>query len=490
MKLTFLGAARTVTGSQYLLQTARGNLMVDCGMYQGPDHLRQQAAPDCRIKTDCIDALLLTHAHIDHSGNLPWLTRLGYRGPIYTTGATRDLCAVMLADSAHIQEEDAANDLRKWQKRGKIGPPPAPLYTADDVPPTLELFRSVNYGQVVEVLPGVKARWRDTGHILGAGCIEVWVTEDGQERKLVFSGDIGHSGRPLLKDPELLDSADFVVMESTYGNRRHESQEVKLDRLRQIIDKTVRNHAHTIVPSFAVGRTQELLYELNALIEQQRVVRLPVYVDSPLAVAATEISQSHPECFDAETQALLARGDNPLDFPGLRFTRQVAESMALNTMKGPLMIISASGMATAGRIRHHLRNHLEHGADTVLMVGYQAVGTLGRLLQDGATSVKLMGKSVRVRAKVEVLHGFSAHADALGLMAWLTPIKGPRAVFVVHGEEAAALDFAARAHRELGAPTLVPEYGETVDLSDPGELDQRLAKMTAIWNRPALLREP
>ena len=265
MKLTFLGAARTVTGSQYLLQTARGNLMVDCGMYQGPDHLRQQAAPDCRIKTDCLDALLLTHAHIDHSGNLPWLTRLGYRGPIYTTGATRDLCAVMLADSAHIQEEDAANDLRKWQKRGKIGPPPAPLYTADDVPPTLELFRSVNYGQVVEVLPGVKARWRDTGHILGAGCIEVWVTEDGQERKLVFSGDIGHSGRPLLKDPELLASADFVVMESTYGNRRHESQEVKLDRLRQIIDKTVRNHAHIIVPSFAVGRTQELLYELKGM---------------------------------------------------------------------------------------------------------------------------------------------------------------------------------------------------------------------------------
>lgn len=489
MKLTFLGAAKTVTGSQYLLETTQGTLMVDCGMYQGPEHLRQQSRPDARIRIEAVDALLLTHAHIDHSGNLPYLTRLGYRGPIFATSATRDLCEVMLADSAHIQEEDAENDLRKWQKRSKVGPPPAPLYTVDDVPPTMELFRSVDYGEIVEIRPGIKARWRDTGHILGAGCIEVWVTENGQESKIIFSGDIGHAGRPLLKDPEVLDQADYVVMESTYGNRRHESQDIKLDRLLQIIDKTIRNHSHIVVPAFAVGRTQELLYELNSLIEQQRVVRLPVFVDSPLAVAVTEISNRHRECFDDETRALLARGDNPLDFPGLRLTRQVSESMALNTMKGPLMIISASGMATAGRIRHHLRNHLEHGADTVLMVGYQAAGTLGRLLQDGATSVKLMGKPVRVRAKVEVLHGFSAHADAPGLMAWLTPIKGPRAVFVVHGEEAAALDFAARAHREIGAPTLVPDYGETVDLGSPDELEQRLAKMPAIWSRPALLRE-
>ena len=489
MKLTFAGAAKTVTGSRYLLETGRGNVMVDCGMYQGPEHLRQQSSPEGPVKPADVDCLLLTHAHIDHSGNLPWLARLGYRGPIFTTSATRDLCEIMLADSAHIQEEDAAQDLRKWQKRGHVGPPPQPLYTAKDVPLAMGLFRSVEYGQVVEVRPGIRARWRDTGHILGAACIEVWVEEDGQETKIIFSGDIGHPGRPLLRDPELLDSADFVVMESTYGNRRHESQEVKLDRLRGIIEKAVRNQAHIIIPSFAVGRTQELLYELNGLIEQQRAARLPVYVDSPLATAATEIYAKHRECLDDETKALYDKRDDPLNFPGLTFTRQVSESMALNTQPGPLMIISASGMATAGRIRHHLRNHLPHGADTVLMVGFQAVGTLGRLLQDGAASVKLLGEQVKVRARVESLHGFSAHADVDGLLAWLRPIQGPRAVFVVHGEEAAALDFAALAHRQLGAPTLVPEYGQTVDLSDAAGLEQQLAAMGPTWQRPAVVRE-
>lgn len=489
MKLTFLGAAKTVTGSQYLLETAHGKLMIDCGMYQGPEHLRQQPSPDCRVKADCIDALLLTHAHIDHSGNLPWLARRGYRGPIFATVATRDLCEIMLADSAHIQEEDAEQDLRKWQKRGRVGPPPEPLYTAEDVPVTMGLFRGVQYGAMTEVLPGVRARWRDTGHILGAACIEVWVEEGGQETKLIFSGDIGHPGRPLLRDPEMLEDADFVVMESTYGNRRHEAKSVKLDRLLQIMQKAIRNHSHIIIPSFAVGRTQELLYELNGLVESKQVTRFPVYVDSPLATAATEIYAAHRECLDDETKALIARGDDPLNFAGLKFTREAAESMRLNSLKGPLMIISASGMATAGRIRHHLRNHLVHGDDTILLVGFQAAGTLGRLLQDRAPTVKLFGENVRVRARVESLHGFSAHADVDGLLAWLRPIKGPRAVFVTHGEEPAALDFAAIAHREVGVPTLVPEYSETVDLGDTATLEAKLAGMTATWQRPAVIRE-
>jgi metallo-beta-lactamase family protein len=347
----------------------------------------------------------------------------------------------------------------------------------------------VRYGDIVEVLPGIRARWRDAGHILGAACIEVWVEEEGRETKIIFSGDIGQTGRPLIRDPEVLEDADFVVTESTYGNRRHESQELKLSRLLEIIQKAIRNQSHIIVPAFAVGRTQELLYELNALVEQNQVSRFPVYVDSPLAVAATEIYSQHRECLDEETQALLARGDNPLDFAGLRFTRTVSESMALNKQQGPFMIISASGMATAGRIRHHLHNHLEHGNDTVLIVGFQAVGTLGRLLRDGATRVKLLGDNIRVRARVTEMHGFSAHADAEGLLNWLEPIKGPRAVFVVHGEESAALDYAALAHRRLGAPTLVPDYGETVDLSDDGEIAQRLALMDGVWRRPATIRD-
>lgn len=489
MKLHFLGAAKTVTGSQYLLETAHGVIMVDCGMYQGPAHMREQTSPVSRVPAEDVRALLLTHAHIDHSGHLPWLVRLGYQGPIFATPATTDLCSIMLADSAHIQEEDARHDLRKWQKRGHIGPPPEPLYTQDDVPPTMALFQQVRYGAMVEIIPGVRARWRDAGHILGAACIEVWVEEDGHEAKIIFSGDIGQTGRPLIRDPEVLEDADFVVTESTYGNRRHESQELKLGRLLEIIQRTIRNHSHIIVPAFAVGRTQELLYELNALVEQNQVSRFPVYVDSPLATAATEIYSRHRECLDDETRALLNRGDDPLDFRGPRFTREVSESMALNKLKGPLMIISASGMATAGRVRHHLANHLEHGDDTILIVGFQAVGTLGRLLRDGATRVKLLGKNLRVRSRVVEMLGYSAHADAEGLLAWLEPIKGPRAVFVLHGEEPAALDYAALAHRRLGAPTLVPDYGETVDLSSADEITGRLAQMESTWRRPATIRE-
>ncbi|NPV49283.1 MAG: MBL fold metallo-hydrolase [Armatimonadetes bacterium] len=489
MKLHFLGAAKTVTGSQYLLETLHGHLMVDCGMYQGPDHLREQTSPVARVPAEQVRALLLTHAHIDHSGHLPWLVRLGYRGPIFATAATTDLCDIMLADSAHIQEEDARQDLRKWQKRGHIGPPPEPLYTQEDVPPTMALFQPVRYGEMVEVIPGVRARWRDAGHILGAACIEVWVEENGRETKIIFSGDIGQTGRPLIRDPEVLDDADFVITESTYGNRRHEDQAVKLGRLLEIIQRTIRNRSHIIVPAFAVGRTQELLYELNALVEQHEISRFPVYVDSPLATAATEVYSRHRECLDAETRALLDAGDDPLDFRGLHFTREVSESMALNQQKGPFMIISASGMATAGRIRHHLAHHLEHGDDTLLIVGFQAVGTLGRLLHDGATRVKLMGHNVRVRARVVEMLGYSAHADAEGLLAWLEPIEGPRAVFVLHGEEPAALDYAALAHRRLGAPTLVPDYGETVDLDNAEEIAFRLGQMESIWRRPAIIRQ-
>jgi len=485
MKLTFLGAARTVTGSHYLLEAAGRRVLIDAGMYQGPEHMRQQGRPEFHLDYATVDMVLLTHAHIDHSGNLPLISRLGFKGPIYTTSATADLCEVMLPDSAHIQEEDWKHDFKRWTRQGRQGPPPAPVYGMQDVEAVLKLFKPLQYDQIVELAPGLKARWRDAGHILGAAGIEVWIEEDGKTTKVIFSGDIGHSNRPLLRDPSVYDEADFVIMESTYGNRRHEPVTLQQDALRNILRDADRNRSHIVIPSFAVGRTQELLYALNQIIEHKLAPRLPVFVDSPLAISATEISQRHPECFDDETRALLAQGDDPMDFPGLKLTRTVAESKHINQLKGPLMIIASSGMCTGGRIRHHLQNHLDHGKDIILFVGYQAAGTLGRYIMEGNPQVKLFGEKVRVRARVRSLSAFSAHADVDGLLSWLKPIQGPRAVFVVHGEEGAALDFAAIAHRDLGAPTLVPEFGETVDLSAPAEIAQRLAGMTEVWQRPA-----
>lgn len=488
MKLTFLGAARTVTGSQYLLEAAGKRILIDCGMHQGPEHMRQQGRPDFRVDYRQVDLMLLTHAHIDHSGNIPMISRFGFTGPIYTTTATADLCQVMLPDSAHIQEEDAQHDLRKWLRTGRIGAPPAPLYSMADVERSLKLFQGIQYDQIVPVAPGIEARWRDTGHILGAGSVEIWVEENGKRTKIAFSGDIGHSNRPILRDPQFLEDADFVVMESTYGNRRHESKDIVLENLQQLIQGTVRNHGHIIIPAFAVGRTQEILYELNTLVEHQRIPHLPVYVDSPLAISATEISRRHPECFDEETKALLAVGDDPMTFPGLVLTRDVSESKKINTQPGPLIIIASSGMCTGGRIRHHLQNHLSHGNDTILFVGYQAAGTLGRFLRDGAPEVKLFGEKMRVRANIQTMGSFSAHADANGLLEWLEHIQGPQAVFVTHGEEDASLDFAALAHRELQAPTYVPEFAETVDLSSQVDVQARLAAMKEIWQRPAVVK--
>lgn len=489
MKLTFLGAARTVTGSCYLLETPQGRLVVDCGMYQGPQHLREQGWPEAYLDPHQVDWLLLTHAHIDHAGNVPLLVRQGYRGPVYATAATADLCGIMLADSARIQEEDARLDLRKWARRGRVGPPPAPLYTEADAAAAVGLLRPVQYDEIVEITPGLRVRWRDAGHIIGAASLEVWVREGKQETKIVFSGDIGHPKRPLLRDPEYLSDADYVVMESTYGNRRHRPRAAKTDRLRELVEEAARQRGHIIIPAFAVGRTQELLYELNTLVESNQVPRLPVYVDSPLAVAATEIYDRHRDCLDEETQALLARGDHPLDFPGLTLTRSVGESMALNTHKGAMIVISASGMCTGGRIRHHLKNHLEHDRDVILFVGYQAGGTLGRLLVDGHKTVKLFNDWLNVRARIESLPGFSAHADVDGLLEWLGHIKGVQGVFVTHGEEQAALDYAALVTQRLGLATAVPEFGDRVDLSDPASRREAFALSDSLLLREVEIKE-
>ncbi len=470
MRLQFLGAARTVTGSQYLLQLPGANILIDCGLYQGRD--QEPYTPHHRFDFDPakLDAVLLTHAHIDHSGLIPRLCRLGFRGDIFATSATTDLCAVMLLDSAHIQEEDAQWDMRKWRRGQQNTPPPGPLYNAEDVEQTMTQFVPVQYDEEVRVADGVSVRWVDAGHILGAASLEIWVNEDGVQRKLVFSGDIGDRGRPILRDPTLIESADFVVMESTYGNRNHPPIEHTSEQLADAIKRTVREKGQVLVPSFAVGRTQELLYRLDRLIASGDLPELPVFVDSPLASRATRVFEQHHECYDADSLRLLAQGDDPLSFPSLRFTRSVEESKRLNALAEPAVIISASGMCTAGRIRHHLHHRLEKGNHLVLFVGYQARGTLGRILQDGVKNVKLFGRRHRVRARIESVQGLSAHADQPMLLEWVQAIKGPRTVFVTHGEPESAFTFAKLVEAETGSPVCVPSLREHVDLLDEAAL--------------------
>ncbi len=484
MRLAFYGAARTVTGSQYLLSTDYGRLLIDCGMFQGSGHMRQQNRMDFHFDPAEIDYMLLTHAHIDHCGLLPRLVTEGFGGKIFATEPTADLCEIMLLDSAHIQEEDAKYDLRKWQKHGRIGPPPQPLYTTADVQPTLDLIRPVAYDEVLQIAPGLRVRFLDAGHIIGSAIIELWVGEGDEQTKIVFSGDVGRSGQPLLRDPAEVEDADYLVTESTYGNRLHPSADEHEAEFARIVENTVRRRAHLIIPAFAVGRTQDVLYQLNLLAERGRIRHVPVYLDSPLAIKATEIVRSHRDCFDAEALALLAKGDRPTDFRGLHFTQTVAESKAINTMQGPFIVISASGMCTAGRIRHHLRNNLPHKDNTVLLIGFQAAGTLGRLLQDGVEKVKLFGEWHPVEAQIRTLSGFSAHADLCQLLDWAANIKGIKSVFVTHGEENTALDFAAALHRKLGLSSYAPEAEFVADLAADNPFGECRPEAEEIWQRP------
>jgi metallo-beta-lactamase family protein len=479
MKVTFLGAARTVTGSQYLIELPTARLLVDCGLYQG--HEAELVAGMQRFAFDpaSIDHVLLTHAHIDHCGLLPRLWKLGFRGKIHCTSATRDLCEALLADSAKIQEEDAAWDLRKWRKGQHATPPPAPLYTMEDAAAVMEHFRGVSYDEDVAIAEGVFCRWVDAGHILGAASLELWLSQDGVRRKLVFSGDVGMPDRPILRDPTLIDSADFVVVESTYGNRDHPPEEQIAGKLADAIRSTVRANGHVIVPAFAVGRTQELLYRLDQLLTAGAIPKVPVYVDSPLASKATRVFEEHHECYDTEALRMLGQGDNPIRFPSLKFTQSVSESMALNDVRQPVIIISAAGMCNAGRIRHHLHHHLEHGNDTILFVGFQAQGTLGRLLVERVPQVTLFGRRHRVRAKICSIRGLSAHADRTHLLQWTEAIRGPRCIIVTHGEEEPSLSFAKllrdRGHQEVW----VPRLRDTFDLLAPGEQAERVARTAA-----------
>lgn len=467
MKLTFIGAAQEVTGSCFLVETDGIRFLVDCGMFQGGRETRERNLTAWPFDPRDIAFVLLTHAHIDHSGLLPRLCALGFKGPVYTTTATADLLSVLLLDSAFIQEGEWARAQRQQARQHARGRTPIPpLYTVAQAEACLEQLQGVAYDTDVQPDAAVRCRFRDAGHILGSAIIEVWVTEKGRTRKLVFSGDLGQPGRPIVRDPTPIDAADVLVVESTYGNRLHRPLDQTLNELASVIHDTLRRRqGNVIIPAFALGRTQELLHLLVDLCRQGRLPRLQVFVDSPMADKVTALTWKHKEFLDDETRALLSLRRSHPEWLDLRFTRSVDESMALNRIKAGAIIVSASGMCDAGRIKHHLRHHLGRPECAVVIIGYQAQGTLGRRLVDGDKHVRIFGEEIAVRAGIHTIGGLSAHADQAALMAWLGHFtKAPDRTFVVHGEAQTACGFADLVSDRLGWDTEAPAPGTRVDL--------------------------
>lgn len=465
MQITFCGAARTVTGSCYLLEAAGRRFLIDCGMFQGSREIRARNREPFLFKPDSLDAVLLTHAHIDHSGLLPRLVRQGFRGKILATEATADLCTVMLPDSAHIQTMEAEWRNRKSTRAGR--PLEEPLYTMEDAEKTLTLFQPVKYAEELAVFPGLRARFLDAGHILGSAIVEVWADEGAGATKLVFSGDLGQRGVPIIRDPTAIEEADYLFVESTYGDRLHEDIGDRRRQLAEAVAAAAKSGGNLVIPAFAVERTQELLYDIKLLAASRAIPEPRVYIDSPMATSATEIFRRHPDCFDAEAWAMLKDGQSPFEFPGLTFVRTVQESQALNQLQGGAIIISANGMCEAGRILHHLKHNLWRPEAHLLFVGYQADGTLGRRLLDGEKNVRVMGEDIAVRATIHSIGSYSAHADRDGLLAWLGAFKAkPRGVFLVHGEDQVLANWSATVRQELGWQPEVPSYGATYRLAE------------------------
>lgn len=465
MRLTFIGAAHEVTGSCHMVEACGKVFLVDCGMEQGQNLYENVEIP---VKPADIDYVLLTHAHIDHSGMIPKLYKDGFKGQVFTTTATHDLCKVMLMDSAHIQEFEAEWRNRKAMRSG--GAPYEPVYDTNDARGALELFVPCEYEQIINLCEGISIRFRDVGHLLGSASIEVWIKEEETEKKIVFSGDIGNVNQPIIKDPHFTEDADYVVMESTYGDRSHGAIPDYVGEFTRILQETFDRGGNVVVPSFAVGRTQEILYFVRE-IKQKNLLKghdhFEVYVDSPLAVEATTIFDKHaPDCYDEEAAALVEAGIKPLIFPDLKYSVTSDESKMINFMDTPKLIISASGMCEAGRIRHHLKHNLWRKESTVLFVGYQAFGTLGRKLLEGEKKVKLFGEEIEVNAHIENLAGISGHADVNGLLTWLGGFtKKPEAVFVVHGDDEVTDRFAALITEKYGIKAYAPFSGGDVDLS-------------------------
>ena len=488
MKITFLGATRTVTGSNFLVEAAGKKFLVDCGMWQGREDIEIQNGEDFEYNPAEIDFMLLTHAHIDHSGRIPKLYNEGFRNKIYAHKATCDLCTLMLPDSGHIQEAEIEWKNRKRIRKGEKELPP--LYTAEDALKSLEVFEPVKYDEIVEITPDIHVRFNDAGHMLGSSIIELWVKEDGKETKTVFTGDLGNNDIPLLSEPTMIESTDYLVMESTYGSRLHLRNEEKAKMFLDIVSETLDNGGTVVIPSFAVGRTQEILYEINKLKDiitdeefkrrYKTLMKSPVYVDSPLAISATEVFKENMELFDEETQAQIMQGDNPLEFPGLEFTRTADESKALNEDPKSSIIISASGMCEVGRIKHHLKHNLWNPKSTILFVGYQAPGTLGYSIVNGAKKVKIFGEEIAVNARIEYIEGYSGHADQEGLMNFIYSfITKPKHIFLVHGEPESQDILQAKIEEETKIGVTIPEFGETYELNEKVEMTHKIERKVA-----------
>lgn len=465
MKLTFIGATHEVTGSCYYLEAAGKKFLVDCGMQQGPDYYENKEIP---VSPGELDFVLLTHAHMDHSGNLPAIYAKGFQGPVYATEATCHLCDIMLRDSAHIQMFEAEWRNRKARRQGK--PEFIPAYTMEDAMGVIRNFVPCPYEKTVVPAEGIFVRFVDAGHLLGSASIEITLREGETEKKIVFSGDIGNVNQPLIKDPTYLHDADYVVMESTYGDRSHGERPDYVGGLSEIIQRTFDRGGNVVIPSFAVGRTQEMLYFIRQIKEEERVKghgNFKVYVDSPLANEATTIFHEHMyDCFDEEAVSLIQRGINPLSFPGLRTSVTSDDSRAINNDEDCKVIISASGMCDAGRIKHHLKHNLWNKNNTILFVGYQAVGTLGRALLEGAAEVKLFGEEIFVAAEICQMQGISGHADVNGLLDWIGAFeKKPEKVFVTHGDDEVTEIFARRLREEKGLDAAAPFSGSEYDLA-------------------------
>jgi metallo-beta-lactamase family protein len=465
MKLTFFGATRTVTGSKYLLQANGRNILIECGMYQG--HRADWLERNTHLPFDSsqIDVMLLSHAHIDHSGIIPVLGRSGFRGRILCTDATVDLCRVMLMDSAHIQEQDAAFVTKKNARKGL--PPAQPLYTTADATAVLGQFQSIgSYNQPVLITDGVTATWRDAGHMLGSAMIVVDIEENGRKMRLAFSGDLGRGHNDILRDPDHPEDADYLLVESTYGDKVHEPLDDVNDRVCAIVNRALDKNGKIIIPAFSVGRTQQLLYTLYQLTQTRRIPALPVYVDSPLSLQATEVFKRHSEGFNKSFRDVMMSDRNPFSMSNVHYVQSVDESKAINDLTQPCVIISASGMAEAGRIRHHIKNNIQDKRNTILIVGWCAPHTLGAHLASGHKVVNIFGEPYKVGATVETIDAFSGHADKNELRAWAQQVTGTlRGIFVIHGEEEPALAFADTL-RSLhpGANVQVPTFAESVEL--------------------------
>ncbi|MBW6464266.1 MAG: MBL fold metallo-hydrolase [Bacillota bacterium] len=464
MRIKFLGAARTVTGSFYVIETEKATFAVECGMFQGSEALEDRNNAAYTIKPESIEFLILTHAHIDHSGLIPKLCKAGFKGEIYCSSATKDLCEVMLPDSGHIQEWEA--NRKNYQSEKSNQPSVEPIYTVQDAANALKQFRIAELDQITRPAAGVEFRFREAGHILGSCIAEIWVEEEKSKIKLVFSGDLGRPAQPFVKDPAFIEEADYLVIESTYGDRLHPEMPDRPEELKNIINETMKKGGNLIIPSFAVERTQDLLYDLSLLQSQGRLnPNIDIYIDSPLAIKATEIFKRHFDLYDRETNHMIKKGHHPLKMPNLKYSSTKAESMKLNERKSNTIIISASGMCDAGRIQYHLQHNLWRPESTILFVGYQAEGTLGRQIVSGEKLIELLGRQITVKARIEDNRAYSAHADQRDLLNWLHKIEHkPKTIFIVHGEEEVQKVLSEKIQEELKIATVIPDWLDEVEL--------------------------